>query len=114
MEEPKLYIAPKIAYRIPTMVRNELAKMPANKQSEFIEEFERKKKSAPLAYLFLVLIFAMHYGYMKKWGLQVVFWITGGGLLIWWIVDLFRIPGMIKDYNRDVALEVMRDMKAIS
>lgn len=30
------------------------------------------------------------------------------------IADLFRIPGMIREYNKDVSLEVMRNLKAVS
>lgn len=113
-EENKLYIPASIADTLPAMVRNELAKMPAQKQEEFVEEFKRKRKSVGIAYLFLVIILAMHYGYLRKWGLQIVFWLTAGGLGIWWLIDLFRVPGLVRSYNKDVANDVMRNLKAIS
>lgn len=103
-----------MADSLPSMVRNELAKMPAQKQEEFAEEFSRKSKSTGMAYLFLIVVLAMHYGYLRKWGLQVVFWITGGGFFLWWIADLFRLPGLVRNYNKDVASEIMRNLKSMS
>jgi len=96
------------------MVRNELAKMEAIKQEEFLEEFKRKSKSIGLAYLFLLIIFAAHYAYLNKWGIQILFWITCGGIFIWWFIDVFRIPGLVRNYNKDIATNVMRNLKAIS
>lgn len=69
-QESKLYISASIADSLPSMVKNELAKLPAQKQEEFVEEYKRKAKSVPIAYLFLLIIFSMHYGYLNRWGLQ--------------------------------------------
>jgi len=113
-KEAKLYIPRSIADTLPAMVKNELAKMPAQKQEEFLEEYKRKSKSVTIAYLFLLLILGMHYGYLKKWGLQFAFWLTGGGLFIWAFADLFRIPGLVKNYNKDIATETMRNLKTMS
>ncbi|MCB9323520.1 MAG: TM2 domain-containing protein [Lewinellaceae bacterium] len=88
--------------------------MPAQRQEEFVEEYKRKSKSVGLAYLFLLVILAMHYGYLGKWGLQIVFWLTGGGFFIWWLIDLFRLAGLVKDYNKDIATDTMRNLKAMS
>jgi hypothetical protein len=109
-----LFIPSSIADDLPAMVRNELARMSAQKQEEFVEEFKRKQKSLGTAYLFLFIILAMHYGYLKKWGLQFVFWFTCGGFFIWWAIDIFRLPGLVKNYNKDIATDVMRNLKAIS
>lgn len=110
----QLYIPGSIAKKLPAMVRNELATMSAQKQDEFLEEYRRKKKSSGVAYLLWLFVFQLHYGYLKKWGLQIIFWLTGGGFLIWWFIDLFRIPGMVRNYNKDMAMDVMRSLKMIS
>lgn len=112
--ENKLFISSSISDDLPAMVRNELATLSAQRQQEFVEEYNRKKKSLGIAYLFLIIVFALHYGYLRKWGLQFLFWFTLGGFGIWWIIDLFRLPGLIKDYNMDIANEVMRNLKTIS
>ena len=76
-QESKLYISASVTDSLPSMVKNELAKMPAQKQEEFVEEYKRKAKSLGVAYLFLIIVLAMHYGYLRKWGLQVVFLVDG-------------------------------------
>ncbi len=75
----RLYVSSSILNNLPSMVRNELSMMSPQKQEEFVEEYKRKSKSIGVGYLFLLLIFATHYGYVNKWGLQVLFWLTGGG-----------------------------------
>jgi len=102
-----------IADNLPAMVRNELANLSAQRQEEFVEEYRRKAKSAGTAYL-LWLLLGWHYIYLRKWGLQILFWLTIGGIGIWWIIDLFRIPSMIRDYNKDVAVDVLRNLKVVT
>lgn len=110
-----LYLPSSVVNNLPAMVKNELAKMEAQKQEEFLEEFKRKSKSVGLAYLLLLPIFlCLHYAYLKKWGIQILFWLTGGGMLIWWLIDIFRLAGLVRDYNKDIATDVMRNLKAIS
>jgi hypothetical protein len=40
--------------------------------------------------------------------------LTGGGFFIWWLIDLFRLPGLVKNYNKDIATDTMRNLKAMS
>lgn len=113
-QESQLYISSSITDNLPSMVKNELAKLSPQKQEEFLEEYKRKAKSVGIAYLFLLVIFSMHYGYLKNWGLQVVFWLTFGGGTIWWIIDVFRLARLVKDYNKNIATDTMRNLKAMS
>jgi pSer/pThr/pTyr-binding forkhead associated (FHA) protein len=106
-----LHISSFIAAELPVLVRNELATLPEQWQHEFTEEYTRNKKSLGFAYLFLIIVFWAHYGYLKKWGLQVLFWITAGGAGIWWLIDIFRLPGLVKNYNTELAIHVMRNLK---
>lgn len=99
--------------QLPAMVRHEVARMSPQHQEEFLEEFNRKSKDIAVCYILWFLL-GLHYAYVRKWGLLILMWITFGGFVIWWIVDIFRIPGVVRDYNRDVALAVLRDQKAIA
>lgn len=36
-----------------------------------------------------------------------------GGFFIWAIIDLFRIPKIVEQYNNDLALEILRDISII-
>ena len=102
-----------LADDLPATVRNELDMLPAQRQKEFLEEYGRKAKSTGPAYVLWFLV-GGHYVYLRKWGVQFLFWLTVGGLLVWWLVDLFRIPGMIRDFNTDVAVEVLKNVKAVA
>ena len=95
------------------MVRNELARLGPQKQEEFVEEYRRNSKSLGAAYV-CWLLFGVHYAYHRKWGLQVLYWLTVGGYGIWAIIDLFRMPSISKNYNKDVAVDVLRNLKAVS
>jgi hypothetical protein len=50
--------------------------------------------------------------------MTVIMWLAsivtfGVAGIVWWVVDLFRMPGLVKNYNRDVAIDVLRNFKAI-
>ncbi|MBO4906729.1 MAG: TM2 domain-containing protein [Bacteroidaceae bacterium] len=109
-ENGRLLIEPGIAEILPAMLKVTLAKMPENKQAMFVEEYNRKKKSVGLAYFFLIVCFGMPYGYLGKWGLQLVYWFTGAGFFIWFFYLLFTLPNLVRNYNCDVAAQVVRDL----
>ena len=107
------YIPTSIFGKLPTIVKTEVVKMSPDKQEMFVEEFRRKSKSVGLAY-FLWFIIGFHYIYLGKLGWQLLYWFTAGGFLIWIFIDLFRIPGMVRGCNKDIAIDVLRDIKVIS
>lgn len=118
-EEPvrRLQLEDRIADQLPSIVRTELARMDAGQQAQFAEEFRRKRKSKAIAYLASLLY--LHYAYVGRVGMTLLMWLvaicTLGILgLIWWFVDLFRIPGIVGAANRDIATAILRDMKIIS
>jgi len=59
---------------------------------------ESKVRNIGIAYLLFFFVGA-HYAYLKQWGLQILFWITFGGLGIWWLIDLIRMSNLVDDYN---------------
>ena len=66
---------------------------------------QTQMKSVGMAYL-MWGFFGAHYAYQRRWGTQILYWITIGGFFIWAFIDLFRIPGMIDDHNWEVAQEM--------
>lgn len=99
----------------PSMVRKEFEGLSFEEQESFIEEFKRKQRQLVIAYI--LWLFSLHYFYIrndKKIRLSLLFWLTGGGLAIWWIIDAFRIPKIIDNHNKDLAIETMKNFKAIS
>lgn len=72
-----------------------------------------KKKDILMAYLYWLCL-GCHYLYLEKRRSQIIFWLTLGGCGIWWIIDLFRLPGMVKDYNIDLRLnEVLKTQEQL-
>ena len=63
---------------------------------------------------YIFWLFGLHYAYLSKWGLQILYWLTLGGLSLWAVIDIFRIPSMVANHNKDVAVDIMRNLKAIS
>lgn len=45
------------------------------------------------------LLFGVHYAYLGKWGLQILYWFTLGGWGIWALVDLFSMTRKIEKHN---------------
>ena len=115
--ERQLLVPRGVAKSLPTMVNAELAKLSASEQEAFLEEYRRKSRGVFGAYLCSLLY--CHYAYLGRWSSTLFMWFIaivtlGVGGLIWWIIDLFRMPGLVNDYNRDVGLEVLRNFKAIN
>ncbi|MEI8294987.1 MAG: NINE protein [Alphaproteobacteria bacterium] len=80
-------------------------------QAAYIGEFKKKKKSTLVGYL--LLGGGVHYMYLGKFWLFLLFIFTGGGCLVWFLIDLFRIPSMVRTYNKTIALDVLRDIQIL-
>jgi hypothetical protein len=70
----------------------------------FAGDYSRRRKKLLIAYLLFLL--GWHYLYLGKLGLQVAFLITLGGLFLWGLVDLFRLPGMVARINEGIVREL--------
>lgn len=106
-----------IVKRLPILVRTEFGKMGAEEQAQFMEEFDRKRKHLGSAYIASLL--SLHYAYVGRWPMTFLMWLVGVatlgiGLIIWWLIDLFRIPSIIRDKNSDIAVSILRDQKIIA
>ena len=64
----------------------------------------RKANSTTIWLLFLFL--GWSYGSLDKIGLQILYYITAGGVGIWALIRLFTLNGAIKSYNRTIAIQV--------
>jgi len=66
---------------------------------------QSKVKSTGTAYLFWFL-FGAHYAYLGNWGLQILYWLTLGGVGIWAIIDLFTMSGKVTKYNAAIFQQI--------
>jgi len=110
----RLLIPNSIVSTLPTIVKNELLESSFSKQEIFMKLYQEKSASLILTYLFLVpALFSSHYGYLQNWSRQILFWVTGGGLLVWWLIDLIRLPAIVKAHNDKVAFEIWQEVSQI-
>ena len=110
-----------LPYLIPREVLDDLAdavwaeviKLPAVSQQWFVSEFRNRRKSKSVAYL-LAFALGAHYLYLGERKTQFTFWLTGGGMGIWAILDLWRIPKLVREKNRQIAKELLALTSAIA
>ena len=101
-----LTIPSRVASSLSQTVREQLAYLTPDQQRAFLWRYRAQAKSPLIALCFLPL--GWHYLYLRKRGLQVLFWLTLGGLAAWWVADLFRIRRLVHEYNRRLATHIMR------
>ncbi|MCG8203231.1 TM2 domain-containing protein [Tenacibaculum finnmarkense] len=70
--------------------------------------YESRKANTTTIWL-LFLFLGWSYGSLDKIGLQIIFYITFGGLGIWALIRLFTLSDAIKTYNRRIAGQVGLD-----
>lgn len=66
---------------------------------------EASIRNIGIAYLLLFFV-GGHYAYLNRWGTQIFFWLTLGGLGIWWLIDVFRLANMVYDFNDPIFEEL--------
>ncbi len=68
-------------------------------------ELQASIKSQGTAWV-LFLFLGAHYAYVGKWGLQILFWITLGGLGVWTLASFFLVNGLVKSYNAKIYAQI--------
>jgi hypothetical protein len=106
----------RIGRHLPSAVRSQLADLPAGAQSEFLEEYRRKSKSLWTAYL--CSLFYCHHALLGRGGTTLAMWLASLATLgmlgmAWWLVDLVRLPGLVRSYNEALALDILRHLRPI-
>jgi hypothetical protein len=113
---PALIIPREIVACLPETLLEQLAQMPEAKQAEFIKAFQHRSRS--LAFAYLSSLIYCHYGLLGRWAMTGILFLslfiaaTVGW--IWWLIDLVRMPEMVREHNRRVATEILRQLNAPS
>ncbi len=98
---------------MPVSLRPMFASLEPATQIAVKADYDRRAKSLVIAYT-AWLFMGWHYLYLRRVGLQFAFWLTLGGFAVWWLIDAFRLPGIVRSMNEDVARELMVQYKALS
>lgn len=83
------------------MIHPALHKLSTEEKSNFLIAYDSEKLSKGKALIFA--FFGLHYFYLGKIGINILFLFTLGGLFIWYFIDLFRINSMVDAKNRGIA-----------
>lgn len=96
---------------LPPTVQHTVAQMDTASQNAFFNEYENKKRKLSIAYIAWFLI-GFHYLYTKKVGVQFAFWATWfiGVGEVWWLVDLFRMPSIVRSCNEGIARDALQTL----
>ena len=66
--------------------------------------YPRKRPVAAFVLWGMTGWFGGHRFYLGRPGTGLLMLLSGGGLIVWWVVDAFLIAGMVREYNEDQAL----------
>ena len=112
-EPSHLVIPANVAAALPESVRDQLAAMPAAQQAEFLKAFRRRSANLIIAYL-LSLIYC-HYAALGRWAMSGWMWLSlfvASALgVVWWLIDLVRMPRMVREHNHRVAADIMQQLR---
>ena len=102
----------RVVQSLPPSVQHALAQMDVQSQNAFFFEYQTKQKSVMVARL-LSFLLGWHYIYLRKTGMQFLYWaswlfLTPG--IIWWIVDLVRMGTKVAVANELVAREILQNL----
>jgi len=76
--------------------------------SSFTEKamiYEQRKANKTTVWL-LFLFLGWSYGSFGRIGIQILYYLTLGGLGIWTFIQLFTLNGMINKHNKKIAIEL--------
>lgn len=93
----------------PASVRDALVQLPPLYRDEFLEEYQLRRHRSKTAYLLCLIPppLSMQNLYNGRILLQILYTLTFGGFLVWWLRDLFLIPTMTRQYNRNLSRKVL-------
>ena len=92
----------------------DLKNLTPEQRQTFMVEHGHCRKDGFVAYV--LSLFFLQYAYVDRPGITLIAWVVtivtfGFGGLVWFLFDLFRIPGIVHRYNDQQAFAVLRDMR---
>jgi len=103
-------LSPELRSHVPVDVRRSAENWTPEQKDIFVTRFSSQSKENTMAYITWFALGA-HYAYLGDWGKQVLYWITGGGLGIWALIDLFNMEDLVREKNREIAREIAMEVE---
>ena len=89
--------------------RESVALLTVDRQQLFQSEFGKRMHHAD-AIVLLAIFFPIQLFFLGNVALGVAFWLTLGGLDVWWVIECFLTPGCVRTANNEIAQEVLSEM----
>ena len=92
-------------------MRAEVSEFSIERQARFLEGYRKNERRVWVAYI--SSLGGGHYDYLGKPRvglLMTMTWIVGVGI-VWWLVDIYRIPGMVLEHNQRAAANLVFSMR---
>lgn len=89
-------------------------KLTENQRRYVIPRYDSRKRSTGIAYC-LWLLFGTYYFYLGKPVVNLALWLCCPLLIgfLWLLVDLFRMPQLVYEYNDKLLMQLIREAKDI-
>lgn len=73
-----------------------------------------RAKKTWLAYV-LMFVFVLYYFYLGKPIRNIILWILCTILIgwVWWFIDLFRLPGLVRDRNVEIMARCVQEAELL-
>jgi len=97
---------------IPEKARPALMEMSDTQKASFLSEYDRRKRSTGLMIL-LAIFFPIQLFFLGRVGLGILFLLTMGGLVVWYVIEWFLTPGRVRKYNQSLALQIVQDLQTM-
>ncbi|MCE2527454.1 MAG: TM2 domain-containing protein [Actinomycetia bacterium] len=94
------------------MVASALGKLTEEQRAQVEHEYLRKRRSVS-AMVALAILFPIQLFLLGKTGLGGAFLLTGAGFGVWWVVEWFFTPSRVRDYNNELATNIVRNLKLL-
>ena len=87
-----------------------LAALPEKQRDYAVKIYAAREKKKSTAYI-LWILFGVYYFYLGHPFKNILLWLLCFCFIgeIWWIVDLFRMSGMVKRKNKEILLECIKE-----
>lgn len=103
---PRVVMEKSISKELEELLGAEFEALSGKNKERLCQLYEPQRRTAGMGYILWFL--SLHYAYVRQWQLCTLFIVSFGGLVIWWLVDLFRIPTILRAYNKKTAKELLR------
>lgn len=97
----------------PPIVQASIAKMDDTQKLTFEAEYANRRKSKGLI-VALAIIFPIQLFLLGKVGMGVFFWLTFGGIGVWYLIEVFISAKRTDAYNEEMAVNLARDLKIMA